>query len=414
MPRQPTDDTRSPASRADQGRRRAIAVLVVAGFIGLHFQFVTIGGVQFTIGMVLIPVALTMVGGLKALSPFAAVAGLSAGFIVTARALLDEPTSTGGPGLGSAGQAAIGLFLFVLTAGAVWRLNPNRWRGFCEGCYLSLLTVAALCCAQALTGALGNEFLFNPFRGHQYLNQYDPGGSYTRFPRAAGFYLEPSFAALVGIALAVPLVLSKYHVRRVVVAAFLTVLASQSATGLLVLIALIFVYVLSSRGRGKFGILVMATSVVALVGPYIVLRLQSIQTAGSSGAYRVSAPVEIIRDVLGEYPFGRPFGSLNSVVRSYAIYNGADVGTSLDNGYYVVVYYFGWVGVIGCAIFIFLVVKASLTRAPGDAVRRVGLALVAAPLFTGAVFGLDFLCLCMAMYVGIRWAASDPPQAVRA
>jgi putative colanic acid polymerase len=57
-------------------------------------------------------------------------------------------------------------------------------------------------------------------------------------------------------------------------------------------------------------------------------------------------PLQILRDTLEHFPLGHPFGSLTSTVADYGILNGAAAGSSLDNGFYVIVFYYGWLGVV--------------------------------------------------------------------
>jgi len=177
-------------------------------------------------------------------------------------------------------------------------------------------------------------------------------------------------------------------------------LAIRSATGLLVFALVAMVALLSSRSRWRLpalAVLVLA-SLVAI--PYLAGRLDSTFTAGSSAYYRLIGPLQILQDTLVRYPLGHPFGSLRNTVADYGILNGAAAGDSLDNGFYVIVFYFGWAGVIASAGLVGWAARRVLvalrTARPGPALVAVW--SVGSLFFSGGVMLPEFLLMLWLLF----------------
>jgi putative colanic acid polymerase len=84
----------------------------------------------------------------------------------------------------------------------------------------------------------------------------------------------------------------------------------------------------------------------------------------------------------------------------YGIINGVSDGQSLDNGWYLLVFYFGWLGLILLVISFFIGLKVILTGARESAILAFFLLL--SPFFTGAVFSPEFLFLQMIPLLAYR------------
>lgn len=74
--------------------------------------------------------------------------------------------------------------------------------------------------------------------------------------------------------------------------------------------------------------------------PYISTRLGDLDTEGSSSYYRIVGPLVMVGYSLTHIDGVVRFGSLYEYVASFGIFNGADVGKTIDNGLYLLIIYF--------------------------------------------------------------------------
>jgi putative colanic acid polymerase len=152
----------------------------------------------------------------------------------------------------------------------------------------------------------------------------------------------------------------------------------------------------------------IATAIaIPTVGSYLANRLNSTYTVGSSANYRLIAPQEILQDVLSKDLLGRPLGSIQETVGSYGSLNGIETGTSLDNGFYVIIYYMGWVGVCVLLALALLTVRGAFR--PQGHFRSIALVWLIPPwllgslLFSGGIVLPEFVIttvLLLAVYKG--------------
>lgn len=79
---------------------------------------------------------------------------------------------------------------------------------------------------------------------------------------------------------------------------------------------------------------------VIIAFPYIATRLGDLGTEGSSSYYRIVGPLVMVGYSLTHIDGVVRFGSLYEYVASFGIFNGADVGKTIDNGLYLLIIYF--------------------------------------------------------------------------
>lgn len=351
--------------RSDKRQHSGLRGLIVgAGLVTLHFQVATVADAPITLAGALAIYMLaapgTFVGRASAWAPLFVVnllAGLTA---------LVTPPSSG--------------FQFLLTAlllnFAVACLVVAREKQFLSllwlhrACWGALVVVSVYSAAQWILAKAGSNALYNPWGTHQYLHTFATEKQFVDI-RAAGFYLEPSFDALVICVLSFFLLQQSQHRIRVLLIAIPGILATQSVSGFASLAAAVL-YVVTSGGYPRLGarregrgLIGLALSAIFIVGifpsiEYLRQRLSTVSTVGSSANYRLDAPLQVISYVLLHHPFGEPLGSVQQVVGSFALYNGTQIGTSLDNGAYLLIYYFGWVGLALLAWFLANALRRSL------------------------------------------------------
>jgi putative colanic acid polymerase len=172
--------------------------------------------------------------------------------------------------------------------------------------------------------------------------------------RASAAYIEPSYAMLVLFVLFYCSAWQKIRAPQIT-AIILAALATRSAAGLLsFIIVLIFFYV-RTQSKSNFGskVLFFVFAVLAWFG-LLSARLAELGSSGSSGYYRINASWQAAVQVLKEYPFGIPLGSVEDFMYSMGVLNGEFIGTSVDNGLAMLVIYFGWIFVFICILIMFL------------------------------------------------------------
>lgn len=119
---------------------------------------------------------------------------------------------------------------------------------------------------------------------------------------------------------------------------------------------------------------------------YIITRLASGSSSASSTHYRITGPLPIVIDRLANGGIGLPLGSVQTVVPQYSLYLGDELGTSLDNGVYLLIFYFGWLAVLGIGVWALLALRNRVYFVQF-------LFLLSILAFTGAIFSPEFAFL---------------------
>lgn len=373
------------------GSRRPLAILLLVSVLTLHLRVFEVAGYEVTLGVIgFLSVSLRGINDFpfrRAVLVLLAISAASSfGFFFGGEFDEREALRT----------SALIVVSTVVVVGWTGRTQIHDLLGAATWAVpRALVAVCLLSCLQTLTGSFGIEFLFNPWRSLQYLYEYDPAVAYVEFPRAQGFYLEPSFNALVILSLSFSWMLRGASAWHVSLVALPGLMATQSASGFIAAAVAVAGALIATRGRRLMSTVVLGLFAVPVVGSYVWSRLNSLTDVGSSASYRLTQPVPLIADVLQETPFGRPLGSLESAVKTYGFrMDGLDVASTLDNGSYVLIFYFGLFGllvqVVGISILVF--------RLLGPRSQVLGgwlplYWLLASLSFTGAVYSPDYTAL---------------------
>lgn len=291
-----------------------------------------------------------------------------------------------------------------------------------KAAFACLVVLCAFSLTQTVAFAgLGSTVLYNPFGQHQYLGEYDVSRfANARIIRAPGFYLEPSFNAFVITSLYAICLLGNF---RLWISSILTLSALffiQSVTGLIVFIVIWLLVLMNiqfgkSKARKTWGRLGIVNLVLALAimfsggvggivkapGADAATRLTEINAPGSSGYYRMVAPLTVIRDVLTYNPLGKPLGHIEETLVKYQLKNGQQQGTSLDNGLYLLVFYFGWLGVVFIAFLIVNILKQIGSPTGSNKVLALGFVL-ASLNFSGGILLPEYIFLLILVLYQFR------------
>jgi hypothetical protein len=95
------------------------------------------------------------------------------------------------------------------------------------------------------------------------------------------------------------------------------------------------------------------------------------------------------------------FGSLYEYVASFGIFNGADVGKTIDNGLYLLIIYFSWFAVLLTLWYLFKVFKMTINAFGDNQNFRVQLYLFTpvSLFFTGSIFSPEYAFLIVCPFI---------------
>jgi putative colanic acid polymerase len=226
--------------------------------------------------------------------------------------------------------------------------------------------------------------------------------------KANGPFLEPAMLGLVTFTLFVMLLILNQNQNVIHWIATITLsLLSGSASILGGIIFLLGILALKKqRDSSKWelifraSVLIFGSVFLVLVSPYLIVRVNDVFIEGTSTYYRFVAPLQVLSDVLLYNPFGITFGMMEDTLLQYGMLNGETEGKSLDNGWYLLVFYFGWPGL---ALLISSLVGGLTAIFKGSRNMAIMIVfLILSPLFTGAVFSPEFLFLQMLVLLSYR------------
>ena len=375
---------------AKKNNHRGVTFNVIAFFIFLHFEIGVFFGFHLTIGAVLGLFLILRLGKLK-LSNTAIYMILVILSLVLITPIFNSRYFDSTDFLTSSLLFTSALFIYSL--GFIGFKEPESVNSIKKGLEISFLIIVAYSVIQLAASTIFRFFLYNPWGQFQYLYQYSPIASSIGLIRSSGFYLEPSFNAYIILALTISLIILGSHERRQLALSLLALLCTQSATGLIVWFIMAFAVVIKNRGRDFLGFIVFIGLAALVASGYLGQRVNSIALEGSSGHYRVLSPLRILGDLLSSSFFGYPIGSVYKVVGDYQLFQfGSEFSVSLDNGLYVLIFYFGWLGLISIAAFTVWALLGGST--PSERVnldrRTLNIWILTSLFFSGAIFALEF------------------------
>ena len=375
-------------------RSKLIAFLIFLTVVFQHFEIGLVGGTyRLTIGL--------LTGTLLVLIASRALSYTRLTAVWVAIIFLSSLSALAAPEFAYSSKFTSTLLLFLLTSLFITAAQGGFWGGVYRNdlvwktIHFTLAVIVALSVGQTVTGALGSEMLFNPFGRFQFQNEYQPHLEANLLPRAQGFFLEPSYDAFVIGTLAVALLCARKYFHSTIALGLVGMAACQSATGLILFLGITVLIALKSRPGIAVPTLLASATLGVFSGGYSLTRIGSIGNVGSSGNYRLVAPLRVLGDVLVSHPLGLPLGSIYDVIVKYdLVMVGVDQTVSLDNGVYVVVYYFGWTGLILLSLFAIWTISSVLRRRDADPEKRylwiLPVWLLGSLLFSGGIMAPEF------------------------
>lgn len=310
------------------------------------------------------------------------------------------------------------LFIYlVIIIGMVWSIrfkpvSPHNRPKLLRFFYLAvgfIVLLAALEMAQIiLTG--GSSLMEIISKYLIYSNSYVLNFIKFGGKRTTALYFEPAFFALALIS--IWLCIKQFGIKTPKTDAMILagIVLSGSFSGVMTFILFYllewaFQYLNKDaiRKRLPLAIISLAAFMVGLVFafPYIATRLGDLGTEGSSSYYRIIGPLVMVGYSLTNIDGMVRFGSLYEYVASFGIFNGADVGKTIDNGLYLLIIYFSWFAVILTAWYLFKVSRMTLNAFGNN--RNYGVQLYlftpVSLFFTGSIFSPEYAFLIVCPFI---------------
>ncbi|ROP62706.1 putative colanic acid polymerase [Enterobacter sp. BIGb0383] len=310
------------------------------------------------------------------------------------------------------------LFIYlVIIIGMVWsirfkQVSPHNHAKILRFFYLAvgfIVLLAALEMAQIiLTG--GSSLMEMISKYLIYSNSYVLNFIKFGGKRTTALYFEPAFFALALIS--IWLCIKQFGIKTPKTDAMILagIVLSGSFSGVMTFILFYllewaFQYLNKDaiRKRLPLAIISLTAFMVGLVFafPYIATRLGDLGTEGSSSYYRIIGPLVMVGYSLTNIDGMVRFGSLYEYVASFGIFNGADVGKTIDNGLYLLIIYFSWFAVILTAWYLFKVGRMTINAFGNN--RNFGVQLYlftpVSLFFTGSIFSPEYAFLIVCPFI---------------
>lgn len=384
-----------------------IRFAAAAVVITLHLQVFSIAGFPVTVGGVLGIALITYLRPPSRIRPaiflLAVLVVVWAGLAFLAQTGLVQAVDFAGTFL----LILCSLYVIAVASGASPRGNPV-WISVGRGFRDALLIVVGISVLQVAFGAAGSEAFYNPWGAMQYLYPHSPNLQFNPIPRAQGFYLEPSYNAFVIGTCFFVVALLKLAGPATFVLAFIGLLATRSATASILMLAILLVWALTGK-RYRLGALLLLLIAAYFGGAEVLERLGSISQTSTSGNFRILAPLPVLFDVLTTHPLGSPLGSVETVMREYDLKNGATAGVSLDNGIYLLIFYFGWLGVafVGVALVGAVRATARLWTVGAGIAAQAPIWLFGSLVFSGGIFLPEYALMVGVTSLAAGWRLSQ-------
>ncbi|MBJ3591066.1 putative colanic acid polymerase WcaD [Salmonella enterica subsp. enterica serovar Saintpaul] len=310
------------------------------------------------------------------------------------------------------------LFVYtVIIIGMVWSIrfktiSPHNYRKILRFFWLvvgGVVGLAAVEMAQIILSG-GSSLMEAISKYLIYSNSYVLNFIKFGGKRTTALYFEPAFFALALISIWLSIKQFGIKTPKSDAMILVGVILSGSFSGVMTFILFYllewaFQYLNKEAIKKKLPLAIISLSVF-LVGiifafPYIATRVGDLGTEGSSSYYRIVGPLVMVGYSLLNVDGVVRFGSLYEYVASFGIFNGADVGKTIDNGLYLLIIYFSWFAVLLTLWYMGKVLKMTLNAFGDNQSYRVQLYLFT-PLslfFTGSVFSPEYAFLIVCPFI---------------
>jgi len=244
---------------------------------------------------------------------------------------------------------------------------------------LGVLAAIFLIVQVIYTNVANSTLLYHPFKSFSYTGTgrdffYDTS-NFLRLKRGHGIFLEPSVAGWFSCVIFWTILYLKginIKYRKIKLLILLSgIIFSLSASAYINIIVVISFHMFHKIK--KLYKKILAIPVFILISLFVfnwigvIEKIKQISIVGTSTYYRLAAPFNLLSDVLVDHLFGMPFGNRENILstKSYMIH-GQGIGTSIDNSYYLLIYFFGIIGILLCSLFILYSIYAVILNKEGS------------------------------------------------
>ncbi|ELY4608928.1 colanic acid polymerase WcaD [Cronobacter turicensis] len=310
------------------------------------------------------------------------------------------------------------LFLYtVIIIGMTWSIrfktiSPRNYRKILRLFYLVvgfIVTLAALEMVQIILSG-GSSLMETISKFLIYSNSYVLNFIKFGGRRTTAMYFEPAFFALALISIWLSIKQFGIKTPKTDGMILLGIVLSGSFSGVMTFILFYllewaFQYLNKNAIRKKLPLAIVSLAVfivgVVFAFPYIAERIGDLGTEGSSSYYRIIGPLVMVGYSLTNIDGVVRFGSLYEYVASFGIFNGADVGKTIDNGLYLLIIYFSWFAVLLTGWYMFRVGKMMINAFGNNQNFRVQLWLFTpvSLFFTGSIFSPEYAFLIVCPFI---------------
>ncbi|MFV0264625.1 MAG: colanic acid polymerase WcaD [Kluyvera sp.] len=310
------------------------------------------------------------------------------------------------------------LFVYiVIIIGMVWSIrfktiSPHNHHKILRFFYVVITLVVALAALEMaqiiLTG--GSSLISTISKYLIYSNSYVLNFIKFGGKRTTALYFEPAFFALALIS--IWLCIKQFGIKTPKSDAMILagIILSGSFSGVMTFILFYllewaFQYLNKEAIKKKLPLAIISLGAffigLVFAFPYISERLGDLGTEGSSSYYRIIGPLVMVGYSLTSIDGVVRFGSLYEYVASFGIFNGADVGKTIDNGLYLLMIYFSWFAVILTAGYLYYVFKMFINAFGNNRNFAVQLYLFTpiSLFFTGSIFSPEYAFLIVCPFI---------------
>ena len=305
----------------------------------------------------------------------------------------------------------------VIIIGMVWSIrfkvvSPHNYRKILRFFYMVvglIVALAAMEMAQIILSG-GSSLMETISKYLIYSNSYVLNFIKFGGKRTTALYFEPAFfaLALISIWLSIKQFGIKTPKTDGMILAGIVLSGSFSGVMTFILFYLLewaFQYLNKEAIKKKLPLAIISLAVfmvgIVFAFPYISERLGDLGTEGSSSYYRIIGPLAMVGSALTNIDGAVRFGSLYEYVASFGIFNGADVGKTIDNGLYLLIIYFSWCAVVLTVWYMSKVLKMMINAFGNNQNYRVQLYLFmpVSLFFTGSIFSPEYAFLIVCPFI---------------
>ena len=308
------------------------------------------------------------------------------------------------------------LSYIILTCSQI-KLPPSKYIHLSVNIFLFLSTLISLI-------VLAQFITLNFFDSYTLINIYGPysplGPGYMLYEpnplsfirRPNGLFSEPSVAGwFLVYGASVAIVFSTVRKKEGFLATFICSVGavatlSISAIVNIVILSLICIWIKSNKLEKLYLYAIFVAVIIITLGwvavkANITSRFGNYFEEGTSSYYRLNAPLSLLSASLDDHPFGHPIGQVDYILtKPYMINWKYGSSTNIDNSFFMISYYYGYVG-ISIIFIIFYIGISLLVRKSHSSIILFALLLALAE--TGALWSPNLVLLIGYSIILIRY-----------